>query len=361
MTIAETVIYAGGGSQTGTLKRWGDYTQMVVDPTEVGTFWYTNEYIPTNGTFNWKTRISAFSFEPPCPVGYASNPSPADGANDVSIDASEATWDNPVDATSNEFWFGTDPTSLTLLQSGSLATSFSIPPGTLEYGTSYFWRVDCANDTCSNTGPVWSFTTEQDPLLTVIINEDFESATFPPTGWTFENLVGTTQYWTRQTTASGYGTGTASSRYQFYSSSAGNDQSLITPTFSPVTVDGSLQFDHAYATYTGGEVDQLQLEYSSDGGTTWNIIITLDGGPTGPLATAPPQSAQFTPTAAQWATKNFSVPVGANRLKFRALSAFGNNLWVDNIKLVDIIPVELTSFAANVSGNSVNLNWNTAY
>ena len=26
----------------------------------------------------------------------------------------------------------------------------------------------------------------------------------------------------------------------------------------------------------------------------------------------------------------------------------------------DIIPVELTSFTANVSGNSVNLNWSTA-
>ena len=49
---------------------------------------------------------------------------------------------------------------------------------------------------------------------------------FPPTGWTLVSTVGTTQYWTRQTTASGYGTGTASSRYAFYSSLAGNDQML---------------------------------------------------------------------------------------------------------------------------------------
>jgi hypothetical protein len=63
MTFAETLIHAGGGSQTGGLSRWGDYTQMTVDPSADGTFWYTNEYIPTNGSFNWKTRIAALKFD----------------------------------------------------------------------------------------------------------------------------------------------------------------------------------------------------------------------------------------------------------------------------------------------------------
>ncbi len=83
MTIAETVIHAGNGSQTGGLSRWGDYTQMSADPTDVGTFWYTNQYIPSNGSFNWKTRIAAFNFDLPCPIGYASNPSPADNATGI--------------------------------------------------------------------------------------------------------------------------------------------------------------------------------------------------------------------------------------------------------------------------------------
>jgi len=292
--------------------------------------------------------------------GPATNPSPADGATNVPITASQATWTNPGGATTNEFWFGTSPGSLTLLQSGSLATSFTIPPGTLSYFTNYYWRVDESNGTATTTGPVWSFKTEQDPLQTVILDENFEAATFPPAGWTLVSTVGTTQYWTRQTTASGYGTGTASSRYAYYNSSTGNDQSLITPVFSPVAVNGSLQFDHAYATYTGNENDRLQLETSTDGGATWNILITLDGGPSGPLATAPPQAGAFTPTAAQWATKTFSIPVGTNMLKLRALSAFGNNLWVDNIKLVDVVPVELTSFAATTDNRNVTLNWSTA-
>ena len=38
---------------------------MSVDPADDCTFWYTNEYIPANGTFNWRTRIGSFKF-PSC-------------------------------------------------------------------------------------------------------------------------------------------------------------------------------------------------------------------------------------------------------------------------------------------------------
>lgn len=57
---AETVLKAGGGAQTGTLTRWGDYSQISVDPADDCTFWATNEYIKANGSFNWNTWISSF-------------------------------------------------------------------------------------------------------------------------------------------------------------------------------------------------------------------------------------------------------------------------------------------------------------
>lgn len=63
MTFAESEIQAGLGSQTGILYRWGDYTQMTVDPTDPYTFWYTNEYLPSDGTYNWKTKIAAFKYD----------------------------------------------------------------------------------------------------------------------------------------------------------------------------------------------------------------------------------------------------------------------------------------------------------
>jgi len=44
MTLGETTIINGTGVQTSTNSRWGDYTDMTVDPTDDCTFWYVNEY-----------------------------------------------------------------------------------------------------------------------------------------------------------------------------------------------------------------------------------------------------------------------------------------------------------------------------
>jgi hypothetical protein len=59
---AENTIFTGSFSQTGTLHRWGDYSAMQIDPGDDCTFWYTNEYLPANGSFNWATRIASFKF-----------------------------------------------------------------------------------------------------------------------------------------------------------------------------------------------------------------------------------------------------------------------------------------------------------
>ena len=60
MTQGEVTAITGGGSQT-TYSRWGDYSSMAVDPVDDCTFWYTNEYIPANGNFNWHTRLASFT------------------------------------------------------------------------------------------------------------------------------------------------------------------------------------------------------------------------------------------------------------------------------------------------------------
>jgi hypothetical protein len=62
---AENILKAGGGSQTGTLHRWGDYSAMSVDPVDDCTFFYTNEYLKASGSFNWSTWINSFKF-PSC-------------------------------------------------------------------------------------------------------------------------------------------------------------------------------------------------------------------------------------------------------------------------------------------------------
>ena len=81
MTQGENIVFDGAGVQTANLSRWGDYSMMAVDPVDDCTFWFTSEYEPANGTFNWHTRIGSFTL-PNC---VAAPPPPAD---DFSISAS---------------------------------------------------------------------------------------------------------------------------------------------------------------------------------------------------------------------------------------------------------------------------------
>ncbi len=59
---SETLVVSGTGSQNGGLTRWGDYSALTVDPVDDCTFWYTQEYMKTTGSFNWNTRIANFKF-----------------------------------------------------------------------------------------------------------------------------------------------------------------------------------------------------------------------------------------------------------------------------------------------------------
>jgi hypothetical protein len=57
---SEQKLFAGTGSQQRTLNRWGDYSALAVDPVDDCTFWYTNECLTSDGTFNWHTRMGSF-------------------------------------------------------------------------------------------------------------------------------------------------------------------------------------------------------------------------------------------------------------------------------------------------------------
>ena len=60
MSLAETVIINGTGSQLTTGSRWGDYTSMNVDPVDDCTFWYVNQYYAITELAAWQTRIASF-------------------------------------------------------------------------------------------------------------------------------------------------------------------------------------------------------------------------------------------------------------------------------------------------------------
>lgn len=56
------LLVSGGGVQTSSFNRWGDYSSMAIDPVDDCTFWYAQEYYKTTGSFNFDTRLSSFKF-----------------------------------------------------------------------------------------------------------------------------------------------------------------------------------------------------------------------------------------------------------------------------------------------------------
>ncbi len=106
---AEVNIVSGAGSQNGNLSRWGDYSAMQVDPVDDCTFWFTEEYMKTTGSFNWNTRIASFKF-PSC--GSTATP-------DFSIAAS------PSSVTINQGSSGTSTITITSLNGFNSATTLS--------------------------------------------------------------------------------------------------------------------------------------------------------------------------------------------------------------------------------------------
>ena len=62
MPQAETTLVAGGGYQSDSYARWGDYSAMQSDPADGCTFWYTQEYAQSSGAYNWYTRVGSFTF-----------------------------------------------------------------------------------------------------------------------------------------------------------------------------------------------------------------------------------------------------------------------------------------------------------
>ncbi|MBS1492212.1 MAG: S8 family peptidase [Bacteroidetes bacterium] len=169
------------------------------------------------------------------------------------------------------------------------------------------------------------------------LNETFENATFPPAEW---SLTGSgTMYWTRATVG-GYGNGTASAKYDFWTATATTGAQTMTSNQFPAATapNNYLRFNVAAAYYSATAIDSCIVETSTDAGTTWSRLLGMyqstaltSGYNSTPVMSTVSSTSSFTPTATQWATKIIAMPTGTNKVRFTAKSAYGNNLYIDNI------------------------------
>lgn len=163
-------------------------------------------------------------------------------------------------------------------------------------------------------------------------NKDTGSSVLPVITRNFYESYSGTNYWSRRSYRTAYNIGTGSARFNSWSASAGTSQSLISYNFNAVPANTYLTFDIAYASWSGGpnNRDTLVVERSVNGGTSYGIISTLVGGLNGNMNTAP-AGGQFTPTGGQWRPRIYLLTTGTNKIRLRAKSGFGNDIWIDNV------------------------------
>jgi hypothetical protein len=197
--------------------------------------------------------------------------------------------------------------------------------------TWYYCDVTCATGPATGSSAVAAVATIAVPAFP----RDFEAPCAAP-GWT---VAGSSSIVPTLNAVSAFGVGAGAIGFNFYNASNGATLTLTSPTFPAVGAGTQIYFDVAGATYTGGEIDQIVLEESNDGGTTWTAVTTMTNAPNGVgvLNTGGALAPAFNPTAAQWASLAYPLSAGANQIRFRGVSNFGNFVYLDNIS-VGILP-----------------------
>ncbi|MCX5644974.1 MAG: discoidin domain-containing protein [Phycisphaerae bacterium] len=96
-------------------------------------------------------------------------PQPATMVAGIAVDPT-LNWRPGREAGSHQVFFGTDPNAVANgTASAKSVTDHAFTPGTLNLGTTYYWKVDEVN-TVTYPGDVWSFTTQEYAVV-----DDFES------------------------------------------------------------------------------------------------------------------------------------------------------------------------------------------
>jgi hypothetical protein len=190
--------------------------------------------------------------------------------------------------------------------------------------------------TCSAGPATGSSNVRQVDMAVPTFPQDFGTGTATPNCWSTAIISGT---WAPDyNAASAFGVGAGSVRFNFYNASNTSQMTLTSPEFAAVGAGTPIYFDVAGATYTGGEIDSIELEESNDGGATWTPVVTMTNQPgVGVLNTGGAVLPNFVPTATQWASLNYTLNAGTNRIRFRGVSNFGNSCFLDNIS-VGVMP-----------------------
>jgi len=153
-------VYFGTNSASPAFQ--GNQTAATFEPGTMNPlttyYWRIDEKNSNGATTGSLWSFTTGSTNPP---GQASNPSPANGATDVNTTA-DLSWTAGSEASSHDVYFGTNSAS-PAFAGNQTATTFDT--GIMEYGTTYYWRIDEKNSNGTTTGQLWNFTTTQGQIV----------------------------------------------------------------------------------------------------------------------------------------------------------------------------------------------------
>ncbi len=345
MSYTEKDAFIGTGYGTFG-NRWGDYNELLVDVLDDSLFWFCGMY--GGGSNTWRTRILSFKLKP--------NPN---------LDASITRIEYPNNCENfcsqvvrprlrirnlgNQtltratvfFQVNNGPIS-SAPWTGSLSiaqeTLFTFLPITLPTGNSQLkaWIKSPNGGTDQNIFNDTSLLSiSVGSAAAIPLTEGFESATFPPTGWTQFSSGSSTFRWERSTQASR--SGAASVRFDNYNNNEpGKYADLRSPLLDARNSDSlSLQFWMAAALFDPVTSDTLEILASTDCGASFQRVWQKFGAD---LATRPgSNNGEYIPTPNEWRQESVDLSdfAGAEKLiiSFRNINNFGNNIYIDDIQI----------------------------
>ena len=264
-------------------------------------------------------------------IGKKPLPYPIFSASPLVVCAGDTVFftDNSVNAVSLSWTF----------QGGTPATSTQQNP-VVVYNTpgTYSVSLTATNANGSNTLSQANYILVLNNIGVLPLAEDFEAATFPPSGFYLYDDANDGFNWTRDTFASGFGNGTASMMFNNYSYNVpGTHDAFRTRLvdFSNSSPAPSMTFDVAYSPYDATLSDTLNIYASSDCGNTFTQLYSKGG--TTLSADGSVSTAFFIPAANQWRTDSVNLSAFAGLsdviVAFENRARFGNALYIDNINI----------------------------
>jgi PKD repeat protein len=300
--------------------------------------------------FNWWNE-AVIGIEPPA-TSPCFSASPTFGCANLTVNYTDLSIANAAITTRN--W---------LFPGGTPATSAATNP-TIVYKTAGTYDVSeivsdiNGTDTLTMKAYISVATSAILPLV-----QNFQSVTFPPTGWVINNPANYSYYWQLKNGVGGYG---ASTQCMYFNNALaynsfnyniaewqtdkaaldiiGQREQIYTPEydFTGITKP-TVYFDVAYAPYNATYNDTLAIYYSTDCGATFNQVYLKSGmtlcttGNTVMTGADTDSHGVFVPLSNNWRTDTIKIPAIAGAISvmfaFENRSGNGSPIYIDNINI----------------------------